>query len=61
MTPTLLIIAAVTIGLLGASVWLSRRGRDGSNAIDGTAFPEPTLANPTTTLTPLLNRPRSDL
>src|SRR5687768_1672055 len=44
MTPTLLIIAGVTVGLLGASVWLSRRGRDGSNALDGTAFPEPTPA-----------------
>ena len=44
MTPTLLIIAAVTVGLLGASVWLSRRGRDGSNPLDGSAFAEPTPA-----------------
>ncbi len=30
MTLTLYIIAAVTLALLGASAWLSRRGRDGS-------------------------------
>ena len=44
MTPTLIIIAAVTVGLLGASVWLSRRGRDGSDVVDDGAFAQPTAA-----------------
>jgi putative nucleotidyltransferase with HDIG domain len=45
MQLTLIIIAAVTLGLLGASVWLSRLGRDGSELADGTV-PKPPPAAP---------------
>lgn len=38
MTLTLYIIAAVTTALLGASAWLSRRGRDGSLAVEPDAY-----------------------
>lgn len=41
MTPTLIIIAAITLALVGASAWLSRRGRDGGPIIEPDAYAKP--------------------
>lgn len=44
MSPTLIIISAVTLALVGASVWLSRRGRDGGLIVEPDAYAKPAPA-----------------
>jgi putative nucleotidyltransferase with HDIG domain len=39
-----IIIAGVTLALLGASVWLARRGRDGTPIVDENAYARPQAA-----------------
>jgi putative nucleotidyltransferase with HDIG domain len=41
MTLMLYIIAGVTVALVGASAWLSRRGRDGSPIVEDDAYAKP--------------------
>ena len=45
MTPlTGVIICLVTLALVGASAWLSRRGRDGTPRVEPDAFAKPEAA-----------------
>ena len=45
MTPAVAVIfALVTLALVGASVWLSRRGRDGTTRVEPDAFAQPEAA-----------------